>query len=662
MTPAARLLEAGLSRLRAASGSLRFRIGAGALALALLTTGVAWVAHASLVRQAATEARLAQAADDIGRLLDVIQDTRQIGELVDKTLITRFPPDPAHVQTLTARLESDARMLAVPVSEGEAEYLRRAQVSLREIVDLSRRLLEVDLLSPEAVLIGSQVREAEQRLQLALLDAKQKRVANLQQARSDALLEARRGRRVLGAAVGVNLALGAAVIALVLARVGRPLRDITETTRLAAAGNLTRRAPVTGRDEIAHLARNFNRMLDEWSAVIGVVSASALEVTGTAGRMHCAAAAAREAAGAAAGEVGAVREAVRRQGQSLEAALHRVRELHDEARHMGTVSGEQAERAEAASAMAREAAGVADAALSDLSVMTQQAEAASGFAAEAGAVIARSLEATRQVVRVVGAIGEQVRQTAAHTREAERILAVVTSLAEQTNLLALNAAIEAARAGASGRGFAVVAAEIRRLSERSRAFAREIEDTMRRIGVSGGAALEAVAESQGLLQEAERLSGEARSALDRILEAVHHMSAAAGAVRERARAASEGAGRSAAEVQELARSARDVEAGARRIVEREEEIVRALEEVAASLAQSAQLVDVVVRTTASVLESAGETQVAAARLEDLSSTLEAAVRRFAVPDGAIAASQVPQRQPAGELGGHEAPAAPGAAA
>ena len=125
----------------------------------------------------------------------------------------------------------------------------------------------------------------------------------------------------------------------------------------------------------------------------------------------------------------------------------------------------------------------------------------------------------------------------ASSRKIGDIVGLIQEIAFQTNLLALNAAVEAARAGEQGRGFAVVAGEVRSLSQRSAAAAKEIKaligESVERVQAGGalveqtGTALREIVDSvrkvTDIVAEIAAASQEQSAGIDQVNHAVMQM-------------------------------------------------------------------------------------------------------------------------------------------
>ncbi|MEG3861266.1 HAMP domain-containing methyl-accepting chemotaxis protein [Microcoleus sp. herbarium12] len=127
------------------------------------------------------------------------------------------------------------------------------------------------------------------------------------------------------------------------------------------------------------------------------------------------------------------------------------------------------------------------------SMSAKQAEASAVSAhqtltlAESGTQsVAKTMQGIVTLQEKVGAIAKQINDLNENAVKISGISELVAELANQTNMLALNAAVEAVRAGENGKGFAVVATEIRRLADRSKQSADNINALVKEIQVAIG--------------------------------------------------------------------------------------------------------------------------------------------------------------------------------
>ena len=223
---------------------------------------------------------------------------------------------------------------------------------------------------------------------------------------------------ILLGAMGLAVAVSAAIARGILRQVGGELTDAGNIAGRIAAGDMTAQV-VIGPDDKTSVMAAMKLMCQSLSDIVGQVRTSSETIASTstqiaAGNLDLSARTERQA------------DALEKTATSMEQVTSTVRQNTDHARQANLM-----------------------------------ANSAYDIAAKGGAIVA-------DVIQTMQSINESARKIG-------DIISVIDSIAFQTNILALNAAVEAARAGAQGRGFAVVAAEVRGLAQHSADAARQIK-------------------------------------------------------------------------------------------------------------------------------------------------------------------------------------------
>lgn len=234
------------------------------------------------------------------------------------------------------------------------------------------------------------------------------------------------------ASIIIGLSLSILIGYVITRSVSCGVRELAFAATKLANGDLTTRASWDSKDELGDVARVFNKMAENFAALIHQVRDSTDRIT----------------------------EATKTQSSTAEKVL-------------SLSNSQTAQAASAAQSIEGLNMAVKDIAQRAESVVLASNEA-SDMSSQGQKVVNNAVQGIQQISQTVSESANLIAALGQRSDQIGQIVKVIKDIADQTNLLALNAAIEAARAGEQGRGFAVVADEVRKLAERTTSATAEI--------------------------------------------------------------------------------------------------------------------------------------------------------------------------------------------
>ncbi len=302
--------------------------------------------------------------------------------------------------------------------------------------------------------------------------------------RSSYVAAVNRIRNITIIVCGLMFVVGLILVYFISKGISNPIKHTVDAMNDIAGGegDLTMRLDESGRDEIAMLARAFNKFSEKVRKTVSQVAGSTSRLTSAAEEL----------------------DMITRETTAG------VLQQQSETEQVATAMNEMTATVQEVARHASEAVNLAQSA-------NQESVNGKNIVAETTSVInklASEIERSATVINELESDSENIGS----------VLDVIKGIAEQTNLLALNAAIEAARAGDQGRGFAVVADEVRTLASRTQQSTEEIQNMIERLQRNSRQAVEVMQASRDCAGISVDKANEASTSLMTITQAVTNIS------------------------------------------------------------------------------------------------------------------------------------------